>query len=98
MGTFSEADGDPNVYPVGDSSPVQPPTQKTDQVPVDLRNSALKPEQQDCLRALLNEYRDVFAVTPEELGHTNLVHHHIDTGNHPPLCSRPYRVPHAKKP
>lgn len=45
----------------------------------------------------MNEYRDVFAVTPEELGRTNLVHHHIDTGNHPPLRSRPYRVPHAQK-
>ena len=97
LGTFSEADGNPNVYPVGDSGPVQPPPQKTDQVPVDLRNSALNPEQQDSLRALLNEYRDIFAVTPEELGRTNLVHHHIDTGNHPPLRSRPYRVPHAQK-
>ena len=97
LGTFSEADGDPNVYPVGDSSPVQPPPQKTDQVPGDLRNSALNPEQQDRLRALLNEYRDVFAVTPEELSRTNLVHHHIDTGNHPPLRSHPHRVPHAQK-
>ena len=45
LGTFSEADGDPNIDPVGDGSPVQPPPQKTDQVPLDLRNSALNLEQ-----------------------------------------------------
>lgn len=97
LGTFSEADGDSDVCPVGDSSPVQPPLQEIDQVPVDLRSSTLNQEQQERLRALLNEYRDVFAVTPKELGRTSLVHHHIDKGDHPPLRSRPYRIPQAQK-
>lgn len=86
-----------NVYPVGDSCPVQPSPQKTDQVPVDLRSSALNPEQQERLRALLNEYRYVVAVTLVERARNNLLHHHIDTRNNPPLLSSPYRVLHAQK-
>jgi len=97
LGTFSEASGDPDFCPVGDSSPMQPPRQEQDEVPVDLQSSSLTQEQQERLKALLNEYRDIFAVTPEELGRTNLVQHHIDTGDHRPLRSRPYRVPHTQK-
>ena len=44
------------------------------------------------LQSLLSEYRDIFALTPEELGRTGLVKHRIDTGDHPPLRQRPYRV------
>ena len=97
LGTFSEADGTPNVYPVEDGSPTTPSRQEQGPVPVDLQSSALSPDQQKRLKSLLNEYRDIFAVRPEELGRTNLVQHHIDTGDHPPLRSRPYRVPHAQK-
>ena len=35
------------------------------------------------LQSLLSEYRDIFALTPEELGRTGLVKHRIDTGDHP---------------
>ena len=40
----------------------------------------------------MHDYRDIFALTLEELGRTDLVQHHIDTGDHPPIRSRPYRV------
>ena len=97
LGTFSEADGDPDVIPVGECNTIQPSQQEPDDVPVDLQGSALTPEQQEQLKALLKEYRDIFAVKPEELGSTDLVQHHIDTGDNAPLRSRPYRVPHAQK-
>lgn len=97
LGTFSEADGDPEVCPVGDSSSLPVPQQEPGPVPVNLDSSALTPDQLEHLRSLLNEYRDIFAVTPEELGRTGLVQHHDDTGDHPPIRSRPYRVPHAQK-
>lgn len=80
LGTFSEAYGDPDFCPVGDSSSMQPPRLEPSEVPVDLKSSSLDLEQQGRLKALLNEYRDIFAVTPDELGRTNLVQHHIDTG------------------
>ena len=97
LGTFSEADGDPDLYPVGTPAPNQPIPNRLDSVPVDLSTSVLTPEEQARLRCLLNEYRDIFAVQPGELGRTNIVQHHIETGNHPPIRSRPYRVPHAQR-
>lgn len=72
LGTFSEADGDPDVIPVGDCNTTQPSQQEPDDIPVDLQGSALTPEQQEQLKALLKEYRDIFAVRPEELGSTDL--------------------------
>ena len=96
-GTFSEADGNPDLSPVGTPATNQPTPNRLDTVPVDFSKSVLTPEEQARLRCLLNEYRDIFAVQPDELGHTNIVQHHIETGNHPPIRSRPYRVPHAQR-
>lgn len=97
LGTFSEADGNPDLCPVGESAADQPVQETSDPVPVDLRNSTLTPEEQNHLRCLLQEYRDIFAVHPDELGRTNLVQHHIETDSHPPIRSRPYRVPQTQK-
>ena len=63
-----------------------------------LINSDLPPEQKRQLEGLLKEYSDIFAKSDWDLGRTNLVHHHIDTGNFRPIYSHPYRVPHAQKP
>ena len=96
-GTFSEADGNPDLSPVGTPATNQPTPNRLDTVPVDFSKSVLTPEEQARLRCLLNEYRDIFAVQPDELGRTNIVQHHIETGNHPTIRSRPYRVPHAQR-
>ena len=66
-------------------------------VPVDLANADLTDSQKTELQRLINEYRDVFALSPQELGRTNLVQHHINTGDHPPIRQRAYRVPEAQK-
>ena len=97
MGTFSEAYGDSGVLPFKESAtdPQNPGT--LDSVPVDLDNSALSSAEQSRLRELLQDYRDIFAIHPDELGRTNIVQHHIETGDHPPIRSRPYRVPYAQK-
>ena len=97
LGTFSEVDGNPDCYPVEAANHNQPAKDESETVPVDLQTSTLTPDEQTRLEQLLHEYRGIFAVTPDELCRTNLVQHHIETGNHPPLRSRPYRVPHAQK-
>ena len=66
-------------------------------VPVDFSNSALTESQQKQLQQLINEYRDVFALSPDELGITNWVQHTIDTGDASLIRMRPYRVPEAQK-
>ena len=44
------------------------------------------------LRALVQEFRDVFALTNDELGCTNVVEHRIETGESPPKKIPPRRA------
>ena len=44
------------------------------------------------LRALVQEFRDVFALTNDELGCTNVVEHRIETGDSPPIKISPRRA------
>ena len=45
---------------------------------------------------LLDEFHDVFAKDKYDLGKTNLVKHHIDTGEEPPVKQKPRRLPQAQ--
>ena len=47
------------------------------------------------LKNLLSQYPDIFALSDDELGETEIVHHVIDTGNSPPVHSTPRRLPYA---
>ena len=64
---------------------------------IDLSQTELETEQKERLGRFLAENRDVFALNMAELGTTNLCQHEIDTGNHPPITQRPYRVCPEKK-
>ena len=44
------------------------------------------------LQDLIHEFSDVFALDDSELGCTDIVHHIIDTGDHPPIKQQPYRT------
>ena len=61
-------------------------------VPVDLTNTDLTSDQKVRLQNLLNSYSDLFAKSHLELGRTDLLEHHIDTGDHKPIALRPYRT------
>uniref|UniRef100_A0A1B6LP54 RNA-directed DNA polymerase n=1 Tax=Graphocephala atropunctata TaxID=36148 RepID=A0A1B6LP54_9HEMI len=59
----------------------------------------LPPEDKNKFRDVIYEYKDIFSVDESgNLGCTSAVKHSIDTGNSPPLKTRPYRIPHALKP
>ena len=45
----------------------------------------------------MREYSDIFALTDQELGCTNVVRHSIDTGNHRPIKQQPYRTAIARR-
>lgn len=49
------------------------------------------------LQSALLEACDVFAMDSSELGHTSLVQHSIDTGDHPPIKQHPYRTPMIRR-
>ena len=93
MGTFTHSNCSMSVLSTDDTTPAAKPSSPTnDTVPLDLTDSSLTESEKDSLRSLIAEYRDIFALTPDELGRTGLVKHHIDTENHPPIRQRPYRV------
>ena len=49
--------------------------------------------EQTKLRKLLKEYSDIFAVDSNDIGRTNVVKHHIDTGDEQPVKQRARRLP-----
>ena len=49
------------------------------------------------LRELLQEYSDIFSEQGYDIGKTDVIQHHIDTGDHRPIRLRPYRTPHKLK-
>jgi hypothetical protein len=55
-------------------------------------NESLNKGEKEALPTLLSEFRDVFATKTSEMGFTNLVEHHINTGEAAPVHSKPYRV------
>ena len=92
MGIFTPSAGSMSVIDIDEASvtPTLPSADET--VPLDLTSSTLDGPQLTQLTALIAEYRDIFALKPEELGRTGLVQHRIDTGDNPPVRQCPYRV------
>lgn len=58
----------------------------------------LEPWQQEELWRLLLKFKDIFALTEEEVGLTHLVQHDIDTGDALPIKTRPRRLPGPFRP
>lgn len=63
----------------------------------DLNKEGMTDVEQRKFRLLLREYQDVFAKNKYDLGKTNLVKHHIDTGDEKPVHQRPRRLPQAQQ-
>lgn len=98
MGMFTPSNGSMSAIMTPDvqssSTKSSTPSQT---VPLDLSDTALTEPQQAQLKSLIAEYRDIFALSPEELGRTGLVRHRIDTGDHQPIRQRPYRVSETQR-
>ena len=57
----------------------------------------LDQSQRNALMALLSEYRNAFALRPDEIGFTHKFVHTIDTGDSKPITTVPYRVSPEKR-
>ncbi len=53
----------------------------------------LAPNEVSELNDLIDEFADIFALNDQELGHTDIIRHRIDTGDHPPLRQPARRIP-----
>ena len=57
--------------------------------------TSLEEDYRKDLEAVVNEFTGIFALSPSELGRTDLVQHVINTGDHPPIKQLPHRTPFA---
>ena len=73
-----------------ESSETVPETQKADL-------SHVSEAQREKLEELLERNADLFAKNDCDLGRTDLVKAKIDTGSHPPIKQRPYRLPFSQR-
>jgi transposase InsO family protein len=58
----------------------------------------LNGEQLSRLNGLIENFSGIFAESDLDLGSTNVIQYNIDTGDHPPIKQRAYRIPHLQKP
>ena len=59
---------------------------------LNISKDAVNPREFQDFETFLLENHDVFALSDDELGCTDVVQHHIDTGDIPPIHQQPYRT------
>ena len=62
-----------------------------------ISKDTVNPREFQDFETFLLENTDVFALSDDELGCTNVVHHSIDTGDIPPIHQPPYRTPFSQR-
>ncbi|VDI37074.1 Hypothetical predicted protein [Mytilus galloprovincialis] len=60
-------------------------------------NLNVAPEHRETVEQIIKRSLDLFAERDSDLGHTDTVKMKIETGNHPPIKKRPYRIPLLKR-
>ena len=76
-----------------DSDLVFSPAQVTEHCHVELKDQEIAQETKDRFEKLKKQYPEVFSLNSQDIGCTNLVTMHIDTGDSPPICQKSYTLP-----
>ena len=58
-----------------------------------LEDKNISPKTQEAFDKLCEKYDDIISKNSSDIGKTMLVEMEIDTGNHPPIASKPYTLP-----
>ena len=69
------------------------PAQVTEHRRVELKDQEISEETKQRFEKLKGKYPKVFSVNSEDIGRTNLVTMHVDTGDNPPICQKLYTLP-----
>ena len=69
------------------------PAQVTEHRRVELKDQEITQETRERFEKLKGKYPKVFSMNSEDIGRTNLVTMHVDTGDNPPICQNPYTLP-----
>ena len=60
---------------------------------VELKDQDISQQTRDRFEILKKKYPEVFSLSSQDIGHTNLVTMHVDMGDSPPICQKPYTSP-----
>ena len=69
------------------------PAQVTEHHHVELKDQEISQETRERFKKLKGKYPKVFSVNSQDIGQTNLVTMHLDTGDNSPICQKPYTLP-----
>ena len=71
------------------------PAQVTEHCHVELKDQEITQETRERFEKLKDKYPKVFSANSQDIGRTNLVTMHVDTGDNPPppICQKPYTLP-----
>ena len=75
------------------SNLVYSPAQVTEHRRVELRDQDVPKETKQEFDKLKEDYPEVFSLNNQDIGHTQLVTMHVDTGDSPPIYQKPYTLP-----
>ena len=76
-----------------DSNLVFSPAQVTEHCCVELKDQNISQETKNRFVKLKEQYPEVFSLRSQDIGHSNLVTMHVDMGDSPPICQKPYTLP-----
>ena len=86
-------DGPTKGRNIQESDLVFSPAQVTEHRCVELKDQEISEQTRQKFEKLKGKYPKVFSTSSEDIGWTNLVTMHVDTGNNPPICQKPYTLP-----
>ena len=69
------------------------PAQVTEHCRVELKDQEISQETRERFKKIKKNHPKVFSVNNQDIGCTNLVTMHVDTGDTPPICQKPYTLP-----
>ena len=69
------------------------PAQVTEHHHVELKDQEISQETRERFKKIKKNHLKVFLVSNQDIGHTNLVTMHVDTGDYPQICQKPYTLP-----
>ena len=82
-----------NPFMQKDDDFLKPPAEAPVHRKVLLENKNISPKTQEAFDKLCEKYDDIISKNSGDIGKTMLVEMEIDTGNHPPIASKPYTLP-----
>ena len=72
---------------------VYSPAQVTEHRQVELKDQDVPEAMRQEFEKLKWDFPEVFSLNNQDTGHTQLVTMHVDTGDSPPICQKPYTLP-----